>query len=60
MKNKKIICNECETECQVKYDLKSGPEHCPFCGSDDIHVLKPEEEVLNTFDKLDEYDDYEE
>ena len=57
-KKKKIICEECGAEPLVEYE-EGSPEYCPICGSEDVHVLKPESKLLNTFEALDDYNDLE-
>jgi len=32
MRNKEIVCEECEAEFEVLHDQETQPEFCPFCG----------------------------
>ena len=32
MRNKEIVCEECEAEFEILHDSDAHPEFCPFCG----------------------------
>lgn len=57
-KKVKVLCDECGNECEVIFGGKQSIECCPFCGelATVVHTRKP---LLNSFDKLEDYDDYE-
>ena len=56
-KKKKVICNDCECETVVQYE-DGSPEYCALCGSEDVLVVKLEERLLNSFEALDDCDDF--
>lgn len=57
-KKVQILCDNCGNECVVYYTGKQLIECCPFCG-EPATAIYPGNPLLNTFDKLEEDDEYE-
>lgn len=54
-----IECEECGYSCQITHTGKQAINFCPFCG-EEVSVEHVDRPLLNNFDDLDEYDDYDE
>lgn len=57
-KKKKIECIECFNDCIIEYKDKTEISFCPFCG-EEISVIVNDDPLLNSFEKLDEFNDLE-
>lgn len=59
MEKIKLMCDDCGTECIIVHNKLDDIQYCPCCGSEDVSVIYADEEQLNGFGDLEDFDEYE-